>query len=77
MKKKSVNMLVGALLLLLSAASFVFLNSVTIEAVVDEPASAQHHQLVQPGEEGEQILLPDVALIKKALETAKRFIPAF
>lgn len=74
MKKHKFSGPLFGLLVLSSIVAFVYLNSVT---------PLHEHQEYNQGvrspriEEVDKPVLPDVEIIKKVVETGKRFIPAF
>jgi len=75
MKKHKVSALLFGLLILCSVGAFTYLNVVTPlngHSNNDEQVHTTTHM-----EEMEKSVLPDVKFIQKAVETGKRFIPAF
>lgn len=78
MKKLNARTVLVALVVLTSLMSYIFLNTVELDTTTSNAA----YQLVESEEEAEEeavsntrLLLPEVALIKKALETGKSLIP--
>lgn len=73
MKKLNTRSTLFILLVVASLASYIFLNTVTIEYTEE----AQTNELELEEEEVQQnIILPDVQLLKKMIDTGKRFLPA-
>ncbi|MCB9265695.1 MAG: hypothetical protein H6558_11755 [Lewinellaceae bacterium] len=73
MKKSSTRTVLFCLLLAASIGSYIFLNSVSSTATSYEQAADQEEY-----EEASdaKVILPDIHLVKKVIETGKRLIPA-
>lgn len=79
MKKQIVRNILVALVVLASMVSYIYLNTVELHPTNQD---ASQYQLMENEEELEEetltntkLLLPEVALIKKVLETGKSLIP--
>ena len=78
MKKQTARTVLVALVVLASLVSYIYLNTVEVNTTQD----STQYQLMDNEEELEEetmtntkMLLPEVALIKKVLETGKSLIP--
>lgn len=76
MKKHKISVFLLGLLVLCSVGAFVYLNSVAPLPEYHENQQGIRTTRVEV-EEVEKPILPDVKFIQKAVETGKRFIPAF
>ena len=78
MRKLSTRSVLLALLVIVSLSSYIYLNTVSVDAPTSNPSSntEQPASLDDLDQEDGQLVLPDVRLLKKVMETGKRFIPA-
>ncbi len=77
MKKSTVRTTIVALMAAASLGSYVYLNTVDVCCAEEERSGIKLEQLQHELEEQAKSLdLPDITIIKKAIEVAKRFIPA-
>lgn len=74
MKKFNARSIFFVLLIATSFFSYVYINSVSIGGDVSE--NTEEVQAEPKEDEAQEILLPDVRLLKKMVETGKRFLPA-
>lgn len=79
MKKQTARTVLVALVVLASLVSYIYLNTVELNTTTQD---ATQYQLMESEEELEEdavtstrMLLPEVALIKKVLETGRSLIP--
>lgn len=79
MKKQTARTVLVALVVLASLVSYIYLNTVELDTTTQD---ATQYQLMESEEELEEdavtstrMLLPEVALIKKVLETGRSLIP--
>ncbi len=74
MKKSKINVFIAVVVIFASLASYIFLNYAGA-ANADKEAVEQYENNDYPSEEP-KMLLPDVEMVKKVLETGKRLLPA-
>lgn len=76
MKKSNTRTVLFCLLLASSIGAYIFLNSVSSPAASSDEAAAveEYEEEMEPGDA--KVILPDIHLIKKVVETGKRLIPA-
>lgn len=77
MKKLSARTVLLVLLAITSLLSYVYLNTLETE----EPSSVLEENSIDRDEEedmldGQQLRLPEIQTIKKAIEAGRRFLPA-
>lgn len=78
MKKQSTRTVLVVLVVLASLVSYIYLNTVELTAAEETPTE---YQLMEEEEETQAartqttLRLPDVALIKKVIETGKSLMP--
>ncbi|MCB0559250.1 MAG: hypothetical protein H6573_18025 [Lewinellaceae bacterium] len=76
MKKSSTRTVLFSLLISASIGSYIYLNSLSSPMVsFDQAAGVEEYEEDIESNDAE-IILPDVHLIKKVIETGKRLIPA-
>ena len=76
MKKSSTRTVLFCLLIAASIGSYIYLNSLSSPMVsFDQAAGVEEYEEDIESNDAE-IILPDVHLIKKVIETGKRLIPA-
>ena len=78
MKKQTTRTVLIALVVLASLVSYIYLNTVEVKTV----NTSDQYQLIESDEELQEeaaantrLLLPDVEVIKKVIETGKSLIP--
>ncbi len=73
MKKSSTRTVLFCLLIAASLGSYIYLNSLSVQSVPYEQAAIEEEDM----ESGDaEIILPDIQLLKKVVETGRRLIPA-
>lgn len=73
MKNKRLQFALFGLLIVLSLASFVYLNSLDSPRV---EVKCTESKLTEENQDNSRIVLPDVELVKKLYRTGKRLLPA-
>lgn len=79
MKKVNTRSILLTTLILASALSYIYLNTVTIpdtSKVVESKEAVQEDVKTEVDGEQKELILPDVQLLKKVVQTGKRFLPA-
>ncbi len=74
MKKTSLRNLLIALLVFTSLASYIYLNTVELHA--DHATPAVNIEVEQENREDNEMILPDVQMVKRILEHTKSMVPA-
>ncbi|MCO6476511.1 MAG: hypothetical protein J5I94_07810 [Phaeodactylibacter sp.] len=75
MKKSSTRTVLFSLLIAASLGSYIYLHSLSGQPVYEQAATEEEYNEDIESSDAE-IILPDIQLIKKAVETGRRLIPA-
>lgn len=79
MKKQTARTVLVALVVLASLVSYIYLNTVAVNTPKDTSTEYQlmenEEEALEDGVTNTKLLLPEVALIKKVIETGKSLIP--
>lgn len=77
MKKENTRTILIALLIAASLGSYIFLNTRSSNVETTPSTELAKENAVEEEVDGQQeIILPDVRLLKKAIETGKKLLPA-
>ena len=74
MKKSSTRITLLAMLVFASLCSYVFLNTVSAKAISSNPDATE--ETIEMETDQQQLIMPDVELLKKVVESGKRLLPA-
>lgn len=73
MKKLNTRSTLFLLLIVASLVSYIYLNTITVETIEETHTNELE---LEEAEEQQNIILPDVQLLKKVVDTGRRFLPA-
>lgn len=77
MKKISIRKLLFGLLIAASIASFIYINTVSIDVATTETSNTTEHIEEQEAKsDNSSMVLPDVELVKRFIEKTTRFVPS-
>ena len=80
MRKLSTRSVLLVLLVVASICSYIYLNTVTVSSpgtsASNDPEIENVSEMDEIESEQQELVLPDVQMIKKILETGKRLIPS-
>ena len=80
MRKLSTRSVLLVLLVVASICSYIYLNTVTVSSsgtsASNDPDIENVSEMNEIESQQQELVLPDVTMIKKILETGKRLIPA-
>ena len=80
MRKLSTRSVLLVLLVVASISSYIYLNTVTVSSsgtsASNDPDIENVSEMNEIESQQQELVLPDVTMIKKILETGKRLIPA-
>ena len=77
MKKIGIRKLLFGLLIAASIASFIYINTVSIDVATTETSDTMEHVEEQEAQsDNSSMVLPDVELVKRLIEKTTRFVPS-
>lgn len=76
MRKFSTRSVLLALLVITSICSYIYLNTVSVSATESANQATEVESTNEMDEQESELVLPDLRVVKKVLETGKKFIPA-